>query len=60
MTNMLEATVDLLSKPLVVINIGLYSFGQSINNQGVEVVQVEWKPPAGGDKEMIDLLDKLL
>jgi hypothetical protein len=60
MTNMLEVTVDILSKPLVVINIGLYSFGQSINNQGVEVVQVEWKPPAGGDKEMIDLLDQLL
>jgi hypothetical protein len=26
----------------------------------LEVVQVDWIPPAGGDKEMIDLLDQLL
>ncbi len=60
MTDMSEVAVDILSEPLVVINIGLYSFGQNIKDQGVEVVQVEWKPPAGGDKEMIDILDKLL
>jgi len=26
----------------------------------VEVVQVDWVPPAGWDKEMMDLLDQLL
>jgi FdrA protein len=60
MIKMIEVNIDLLSKPLVVINVGLFSFSQSILNQGVEVVHVEWKPPAGGDKEMIGLLDKLL
>ncbi len=55
-----EVTYDLLSKPLVVINIGLDSFARNLRDQKVEVIQVEWKPPAGGDKEMIDLLDKLL
>lgn len=25
-----------------------------------DVIRVEWKPPAGGDNEMIDLLDQLL
>jgi FdrA protein len=60
MTKMIEVNVDLLSKPLVIINVGLYSFGQNIINQGVEMIHVEWKPPAGGDKEMIALLDKLL
>jgi hypothetical protein len=50
----------LLSEPIVVINIGLSQFASSLEQQKVEVVQVDWTPPAGGDKEMIDLLDQLL
>ncbi len=50
----------LLNKSLVVINVGLGKFAKSLEEQGVEVVQVDWMPPAGGDKEMIDLLDELL
>ena len=50
----------LLAAPVVVINIGLGQFAKSLEEQGVEVVQVDWTPPAGGDKEMIDLLDQLL
>jgi hypothetical protein len=51
---------SLLSEPLVVINIGLNQFAKNLEEQNVEVVQVDWQPPAGGDKEMIDLLDQLL
>lgn len=51
---------ELLTKPLVVINLGLSKFAESLEKQDVEVVQVDWVPPAGGDKEMMDLLDKLL
>lgn len=50
----------LLSSPIVVINIGLSKFAQSLEEQDVEVVQVDWVPPAGGDQEMIALLDDLL
>jgi hypothetical protein len=50
----------LLSQPLVIINIGLSQFAISLEEQKVEVVQVDWTPPAGGDQEMIDLLDQLL
>jgi FdrA protein len=50
----------LLNEPLVVINLGLDSFAESIEEQQVEVVRVDWKPPAGGDQEMIALLDQLL
>jgi hypothetical protein len=50
----------LLSGPVIVINLGLSLFGANLEKQGVEVVQVEWVPPAGGDQEMIDLLDDLL
>lgn len=50
----------LLHKPLVVINLGLRMFAQSLKEQKVEVIQVDWVPPAGGDKAMADLLDQLL
>ncbi len=55
-----DRTLDLLDRPLVAINLGLDNFAKNLEDQGVDVVRVDWKPPAGGDKEMIDLLDQLL
>ena len=57
---MSEKINDLFYQPLVIINLGLESFAESMKWQGAEVVQVDWKPPAGGDAEMMDLLDQLL
>ena len=51
---------ELLRKPLVVINLGLRRFAENLEGQKVEVIHVDWMPPAGGDKAMADLLDKLL
>ena len=51
---------DLLHKPLVVINLGLRILAESLEEQKVEVVQVDWNPPAGGDEAMADLLAQLL
>ena len=51
---------NLLSGPIVVINLGLKQFAMSLEEQGIEILQVDWVPPAGGDKEMMDLLDNLL
>jgi FdrA protein len=57
----MDSKVDqLLREPLIVINLGLKQFADSLQEQGVEVVQVDWTPPAGGDQELLDLLDKLL
>ncbi len=57
----MDTKVDqLLREPLIVINLGLKQFADSLQEQAVEVVQVDWTPPAGGDKEMLDLLDRLL
>lgn len=41
---------------LVIISVGVQVFGTALERQGVEVVQVDWHPPAGGDKEMEDIL----
>jgi FdrA protein len=51
---------QLLNNPPVVINLGLKKFAKSLDGQNIEVLQVDWSPPAGGDQEMIDLLDDLL
>ncbi len=51
---------QLLNNPLIVINIGVDKFAQNLEDQKVEVIHVDWKPPAGGDQEMINILDQLL
>jgi len=51
---------DLLKNGPIPINIGIYDFAESLQIQGIEVTHVNWAPPAGGDLEMIELLDKLL
>jgi FdrA protein len=55
-----DKTKELLTQPLVIINIGLKDFAEEMESQDLEVVQVDWTPPAGGDQEMIDLLSELL
>lgn len=52
--------VDLLHNPLIIINIGLINFAESLLEQNAEVIHIDWEPPAGGDEEMINLLDDLL
>ena len=55
-----EKIDKILSGHLVVINIGLKGFAESLAEQEIDVVQVDWTPPAGGDHELIDLLENLL
>ena len=58
---MLEDRITkLLAEPLVVVNVGLSKFAKSLEEQGVDVIQVDWQPPAGGDKAMMDLLGELI
>ena len=44
-----------MDQPLIAINLGLSQFAASLEDQEVEVVNVNWTPPAGGDEEMMDL-----
>ena len=50
----------LLDAPLSVINIGLESFAHDLAAAGGAVVHTRWKPPAGGDPEVLDRLARLL
>lgn len=51
---------DLINKEMMVINIGLELFAQSLEEQGVKVAHVDWSPPAGGDAEIIKLLGQFI
>jgi FdrA protein len=51
--------LEQLKQPLAGINVGLESFYESLTSQGAQAVHVEWKPPAGGNEKMANLLAKM-
>ena len=57
---MSEKIDDLLSAGPKVLNIGLRSFHEACEIQGIPTVHIHWEPPAQGDKELLILLNKLL
>ncbi len=54
-----QITGSLLAAAPRVINIGLGLFEESLAAQGVDVISLDWQPPAGGKQKYIDLLNKL-
>ncbi len=50
---------ELFKEELKVINIGLESFAENLKGEGFDAVQVDWRPPAGGDEKMAKLLDEV-
>ncbi len=51
---------ELLRGKIEVVNIGVEDFADTLRDQGIQVVHVRWSPPAGGDPEMMKILEKLL
>jgi FdrA protein len=49
----------LLNQPLAAINVGLDSFYDSLISQGAQAIQVEWRPPAGGNEKLASLLARM-
>ncbi len=50
---------DLLEVTPTVINLGLPSFAESMDQQGIPVLHVDWSPPAGGDPRLLEALRRL-
>lgn len=50
---------ELFQQQLKVINVGTANFKDDIELQRAAVVQVDWKPPAGGNHELLVALDAL-
>ncbi|GEM04900.1 hypothetical protein HMI01_18880 [Halolactibacillus miurensis] len=50
----------LFSQPLKVINIGTSTFKKDLDLQQTEAVQYDWRPPAGGNIQLIEALDQFI
>jgi FdrA protein len=53
--------VDLrvLKDPLSAINVGVESFAESLIAQDASVTHVDWRPPAGGNQELMSILERM-
>ncbi|MDQ7829390.1 MAG: acyl-CoA synthetase FdrA [Armatimonadota bacterium] len=49
----------LLQGPPAVVNVGLGLFAESLARQGARVIDLDWRPPAGGRERWLELLDRL-
>ena len=49
----------ILNQEMSVINLGLPAFYESVKGQGTPCIHVDWRPPAGGDVRLIEIIDRL-
>ena len=50
---------NLLILAPITISVGLEIFAETLEELGFPVVQVDWRPPAGGDQRLAGLLSRL-
>ena len=43
-----------------VLAVGVSVFAESLRRQGLEVVELDWSPPVEVEKDLEDILDKLM
>ena len=48
-----------IEREVKVINMGIERFAEDLQAENVPVIQMDWRPPAGGDRRLIALLDRL-
>ncbi|HEX9736723.1 MAG TPA: acyl-CoA synthetase FdrA [Thermoanaerobaculia bacterium] len=48
-----------LEGPIAAVNVGLESFYDSVIAQGAQAVQMDWRPPAGGNERLMAILEKM-
>jgi hypothetical protein len=51
---------ELLEQGPRAINLGLQNFARDLEDQQVDVIQLDWRPPAPEDEEMKRMLEELL
>jgi len=49
----------LFEQPLDILTIGLDGFAEDLSKLDVNVLQLDWRPPADGDPHLAELLSKL-
>ena len=51
--------LSVLKDPLSAINVGVESFAESLSAQDASVIHVDWRPPAGGNQELMSILERM-
>jgi len=51
--------LGMLKAPLAAINVGLESFAANLADQSAPNLHVDWKPPAGGNERLMNILQKM-
>lgn len=51
---------ELFGSKLAVVNVGAENFKNELELQGAEALQLDWRPPAGGNPMLIKALDQLV
>lgn len=59
LTTLTPVDLAVLQEPLAAINVGVEAFSASLTAQGAPVLQVDWRPPAGGNERLAALLTKM-
>ena len=49
----------LLNTEIKAINVGIQLFAETLKQQDVKVIHVDWSPPALGNKDLLKILDRL-
>ena len=56
---MKQVDLEMFKKPLAGINVGLESFADSLTKQGAQVIHVDWKPMAGSNERLVNILERM-
>jgi len=51
--------LGMLQQPMAAVNVGLESFAESLVAQGAQAIQVDWRPPAGGNERLMAILERM-
>ncbi len=51
--------LEIMRRPLEAVNVGLESFQENLVAQGVPALQVDWRPPAGGNEKLMGILQRM-
>lgn len=58
-TDLTPVDLAVLHEPVAALNVGLEAFTASLRAQVVPVVQLDWRPPAGGNERLAGILARM-
>jgi hypothetical protein len=54
-----QVDLAVIKRPLAAINFGLDSFTESLESQHAQAIQVDWRPPASGNENLMAILARM-